>query len=169
MRILLLGSDNLAAPLRKLGQAVFTCAPEAGADLPLADPDPPWDMLQRLGKAKGLTWDAIVVTDHLGGRRLPTGLAGAEGVTAFWGLDAPLNRFWQRAYAGLFDLACLDQPAPARELGLSHGAAHWLPVGVEATLYGGPLPARQEAGVCFVGVVNESVRPKRSALLAKVA
>jgi hypothetical protein len=169
LRILLLGSDNLAAPLRKLGQSVFVCAPDADADLPLEDPDPPWELLQRLGKAKGLTWDAIVVTDHLGGRRLPTGLAQAEAVTAFWGLDAPLNGFWQTDYARLFDLACLDQPDPTRELGRYHGAAHWLPVGVQASLYEGPIPQDQNPGLCFVGVVNDILRPKRSALLAKVA
>ncbi len=168
MRLLLLGSDNLAQSLRELGADVFCCGPGAEHDLPWQDPDPDWRELREVAKAKGLTFDAIIVTDHLGARRLPTGLWAADPVTVFWGLDAPLNQFWQNAYARLFDLVCLDQPAQARSLAAQRPHCHWLPVGVDPALYEGRPAEKPRPEVCFVGVVNPAVRPKRSALLDKV-
>lgn len=169
VRILAMGSDNFVKPLKALGHEVLWAAHEAGADLPLPDPDPPWPALAAAVRGKGLKFDAVLVTDDVGRRTLPTGLWGAEAVTVFYGVDAPLNRFWQRPYARLFDLALLDQPREAAELAALHGGAAWLPVGVDLELYDGPSPASQVAGVAFVGVVKETVRPKRSAILAKVA
>lgn len=167
MRILILGSDNFAEPLRALGCEAWTCAPEAGADLTLAALDPDWRQISELAYKNGFIPDAILVTDHIGGRRLPTGLWNAPAVTVFYGLDAPLNRFWQTPYARLFDLALLDQPQEARELTALHAGAHWLPVGVNPALYQGNGGAPPKAGACFVGVLDPVVRPKRSALLAR--
>ena len=169
MRILMLGSDAFAASFRALGAEVWTCGPEPEADIPLGDPDPEWGALQRVLAARGFRPEVVMVTDHVGGRRLPTGLSQAEAVTVFYGVDAPLNRFWQPAYARLFDLAFLDQPDEARELAAVHEGAGWLPVAVDPRLYEGERESSEEPGVCFVGVVDARLRPKRSAVLARVA
>jgi len=169
VRVLMLGSDAFAAPFRALGAEVWTCGPEPEADIPLGDPDPEWGALQKVLAARGLRPEVVMVTDHVGGRRLPTGLAQAEAVTVFYGVDAPLNRFWQLAYARLFDLAFLDQPDEARQLAAVHDGAGWLPVAVDPSLYEGECESTSKPGVCFVGVVDARLRPKRSAVLARLA
>jgi len=170
LRILILGSDNFAPALRDLGQEVLTCAPMPEADIALPEDDPDWRDLERILRGRGQRVDAVLVTDDVGRRRLPTGLWAAGAVTAFYGVDSPLNRFWQWPYARLFDAAWLDQPEEARGLGRLHPKVGWLPVGIDPALYeGGEKEAQTQPGVCFVGVVNESVRPKRSALLRRVA
>lgn len=166
MRLVLLGSDTFAAPLRGLGHEVQTCGPTG--DIAIAAPDPEWVQVEALYKKRGFRPDAVLVTDNVGNRQLPTGLAEASIVTAFYGVDSPLNRFWQEPYAQLFDLAFLDQLDESERLAQLHPGAYWLPVGVEPSLYEVQPEANEIPGVCFVGVIDESVRPKRSALLAKV-
>lgn len=165
MRMLLLGSDNFAPALRQLGCQVVSAAPWEGADLRLGQGDPDW---RDLRQATGDDFDAILVTDHIGRRTLPTGLWGARAVTVFYGVDAPLNEFWQSKYARLFDLALFDQPRQAQALTVLHPAAHWLPLAVEPELYRSQAQPQDTPGACFVGVVDEAVRPKRSAVLARV-
>lgn len=167
LHLLLLGHSAFAQPLKDLGHRVTVCGPGREADLPLAEPDPDWGQVERL--TRGLGHDAVLVTDDVGFRRLPLGLWQAEQVTAFYGVDSPLNRFWQFDYAALFDLAWLDQPDDAASLAESHAGAGWLPLGVDPARYQGQAPAVTQPGVCFVGVVEPSVRPKRSALLDKIA
>jgi tetratricopeptide (TPR) repeat protein len=169
LRLLLLGSDNLAQPLRRLGMEVYVCGPEPQADLRLADPDPDWRQIEALARAGGVAFEAVLVTDLVGSRRIPTGLWAAQAVTAFYGIDSPLNEFWHRPYAGLFDLVFVDQRAQAEALAAAHAGASWLPVGVDPELYAGEVPASRQKSVCFVGVQDPRVRPKRTAMLAKVA
>ncbi|KMY68982.1 hypothetical protein AAU61_05370 [Desulfocarbo indianensis] len=167
LRLVLLGSDTFAHPLRRLGHEALTCGSQG--DLPLADPDPEWAALDKLLKKRGFQADALLVTDDVGNRKLPSGIAQAPVITAFYGVDSPLNEFWQQPYARLFDLAWLDQPRPAERLAARHAAAAWLPVGVEPELYAQPRVEAETPGVCFVGVVNQRVRPKRSAILEKIS
>ena len=169
MRILMLGSDDLSGALRALGHEVLTCAPQEGADLRVGEHDPSWRSLERLLKQKGFSPQAILVTDCVGWRSLPTGVWDAPVPTAFWGIDSPLNRFWQFPYARLFDLACLDQRREAKDLARRHRGAVWLPVAVEPSLYEGRGRDVPRRGVCFVGVINERVRPKRSRILEKIS
>jgi tetratricopeptide (TPR) repeat protein len=169
VRVLILGSDYLAPTLSGLGLEVFTCGPQTGADLHLDDWDPDYDQISKLLKNKGIKVDASIVSDNVGNRQLPTGLWAAPGVTVFYGVDSPLNRFWQMPYARLFDLAFVDQRQEAADLARQHPQAHWLPVAVDPALYEGEIPARQRPGVCFVGVVDPRVRPKRSAVLEQVS
>jgi tetratricopeptide (TPR) repeat protein len=166
LRLVLLGSDTFAAPLRALGHEVQTCGPTG--DIAIADPDPSWDQVEANLKKTGFRPDAALVTDNVGNRQLPAGMAEAPIITAFYGVDSPLNRFWQEPYAQLFDLAFLDQLEEANRLAGLHPGAHWLPVGIEPSLYKTDPVGKEIPGVCFVGVVDENVRPKRSALLAKV-
>lgn len=169
MHVLCLGSDNLAAALRAEGCRVTVCGPQPEAGLAWSTPDPDWRDLETAAQAKGLIFDAILVTDHIGRRQLPTGLWAAGPVTAFYALDAPLNHFWHSAYAGLFDLALFDQPAEAAAMARLGGASHWLPVAVTPELYESDAAPQSRSGACFVGVVDAAVRPKRSALLAKIS
>jgi len=167
VHFLLLGHDTFAEPLRRLGHQVTTCSVDPGADLPVDDPDPDWSLIQRLIRGRGC--QAVLVTDDVGYRQMPCGLWRSELPVAFYGVDSPLNRFWQRPYARLFDLAWLDQPAEAEDLAAVHPRAQWLPVAVDPARYQGPPADQVKDGVCFVGVVDPRVRPKRSAVLERVA
>ena len=169
MRILLLGSFDFADHLGALGHEVFTCGPDSAANLCLMDQDPDWRTIEKLAKKQGLSFEAVLVCDNVGSRCLPTGIAHCPAVTAFYGIDAPLNEFWQRPYARLFDVAFLDQPEQAQALAEIHGNAHWLPLGIDPEKYAGPAPQTVKPGVAFVGVVNPAVRPKRSALLERIS
>ncbi|MCB2184829.1 MAG: glycosyltransferase [Deltaproteobacteria bacterium] len=169
MRVLILGNDNFAAPLARRGAEVLRAGTSAEAEVPLTEPDPDWPTLAAALRARGFVPDLVLVTDDVGWRKLPLGLAACPAVTCFYAVDAPLNRFWQQAYAHLCDLALFDQPAEARLAAQSHAGAHWLPVGVATEHYGGKRQAAPAPGVCFVGVVDPRVRPKRSAVLARVA
>jgi tetratricopeptide (TPR) repeat protein len=166
--LLLLGSDNLAQPLRELGREVVVCAPQAEADIVFPDPDPEWAVLEKALQQRGIRPSAVIVTDHIGGRTIPTGLWGAPPLTVFYGLDAPLNSFWQYSFAGLFDVACLDQAPAAEALSAWHPQSFWLPVGIDPALYQGQPSAIPAPGACFVGVVDDNLRPKRSAVLQRV-
>ena len=66
MRILILGSDNLAQPLRALGHEVMACEPDPRADLPLMAQDPDWREIEPALAGRGMKADAILVTDHVG-------------------------------------------------------------------------------------------------------
>ena len=167
MRLVILGSDTFAEPLRGLGHEVLTCGPNG--DLVAADADLEWTLLERLLQKKGFAPDALLMTDNVGSRQLPTGLYNSPLITAFYGVDSPLNRFWQEPYAQLFDLAFLDQAEEAARLAKLHSGTHWLPVGIDPSLYEVKPCSSEIPGVCFVGVVDEAVRPKRSALLAKLS
>jgi tetratricopeptide (TPR) repeat protein len=169
LRILILGSDNLAAPLAGLGHEVLTAGPQPDAGLPLHQFDPDWRELEPALRQRDFWPSVVLVTDDLGARNLPTGLWGCPALTVFYGVDAPLNWYWQSAYARLFDLAFLDQPAESRELSELHPEAHWLPVGIDYSLYEGTSQTKPQKGICFVGVVDDKVRPKRSAILRQFA
>lgn len=169
VRILALGSDNFVKPLRALGQEVYTASHLGDPAAQAARADPDWPGLEAAAAARRLKFDAILVADDVGRRTLPTGLWAAEAVTVFYGVDAPLNRFWQDPYARLFDLALLDQPGEAARLAQEHAGAHWLPLAVDFELYQGQARGGDCPGVGFVGVLDEVLRPKRSAILAKIA
>ena len=102
MRILILGSSDFAKAFKALGHEVLVWAPDSGANPSRAVIDPDWSELVRElgGKAAGL--DVVLVCDNLGRRTLPTGLWGCPALTVLYGIDAPLNRFWQESYARLF-------------------------------------------------------------------
>lgn len=166
MHILLMGHDTFAKPLRGLGLQVTTCGPGPEADLRLDEPDLDWVRVERL--LVGQAVQAVLVTDDVGYRRLPAGLWQCPLPTAFYGIDAPINRFWQMHYARLFDLAWLDQPVDAQDLSAVHDGAGWLPLAIDPARYQGSSDGPQREGVCFVGVVNDAVRPKRSAMLSRI-
>lgn len=167
VHILVLGHDAFAGPLRRLGHRVTVCGRDPSAEVKVRDPDPDWRSLAGTAEARGV--EAVLVTDDIGSRKLPCGLWKADMPTAFYGLDSPLNRFWQEPYARLFDLAWLDQPDEAARLAAGHPACSWLPVGIDPALYQGSGQGPRQAGVCFVGVRNDAVRPKRDAVLKRVA
>ncbi len=169
MPIVLLGSDNLAQGLRELGQDVLLCSADPEADIVSSGGDPEWATLNKTLQRKGITPRAILVSDQIGGRTLPTGLWGAAVPTIFYGVDAPLNQFWHTSYAQLFDIACLDQLTQAHDLSKLHPCCQWLPVAIDPHFYQDGTKIGQHSGACFVGVVDDKLRPKRSAVLTKIS
>ena len=95
-----------------------------------------------------------------------------SGLKVYYGVDSPLNSFWQDHLAGLFDVIALDQKDMAARLSdRLDRAVNWLPVGVEPEPYR-PDPAEDDSDedfdIAFVGSVESTVRPKRSAVLDRL-
>lgn len=163
MRILLLGSDYFKPWLVQAGVEVIWAGQEPDCDLAanldrvevsrlIARLDPPPDLL--------------LLTDDLGRRTLPWGLDRCPIPTAYYGVDGPLNLFWQRHLAGFFDLAAVDQKDTAQALAdRLDRPVHWLPVAVDPADYLGSATGQPEHDFGFVGAVEASVRPKRANII----
>lgn len=162
MEFLLLGSNYFQSSLLKLGHRVVWAGdhPDCDLRLPMERLDIPY-ILSRLA----FTPSAILLTDDLGRRIIPSGLDRTTILKVYYAVDTPINFYWQKHLSPLFDLVFADQKARASDLaGLSPGAVRWLPVGVDTSIYDGP-PESKQFDLGFVGVVNRAVRPKRSRIL----
>ena len=168
MRFLIFGSRDLVEPLKTAGHEVICAGTDDDADLCIPDPDPEWALVSKKLRTINYQPDIVLVNDNIGQRTLPTGLWGSVVPTIFYGLDAPLNRFWQTPYARLFDLAALDQKPDVELLRQKHDRSFWLPVGINPDYYEGSRIEPEKPGVCFIGVINDQLRPKRSAVLKKI-
>lgn len=154
MNILLLGSPYFYQALKELGHDV-TWVDTRGED----------PYLPTLLAGLSSRPEAIVLTDDLGQRILPLGWEDLDLIKVWYGVDGPINFFWHRYWAALFDLVLADQKACAVELQHSAPAgAFWLPVAIDTNQYAGP-PVSKKYDLAFVGTVNESVRPKRSRII----
>ena len=154
MNLLLLGHDYFARAFRDLGCVVQV--PRMGD----SDPHLP-ELLNRL-TAKP---DAVVLTDDLGRRTLPSGWDECDVKKVYYAVDSPINLFWQRHFAALFDLVLVDQKPQVEKLDpFTNGETAWMPVAVDTKKYQGPGEAKR-FDIGFVGVLDERVRPKRSRII----
>jgi len=162
MDLLLLGSSYFHQALTELGHRVVWAGPHPDCDLKLRPDQLDLPYIIRHIPCKP---DAVVLTDDLGGRVFPSGLEKISMLKVWYGVDSPINLFWQKHYAPLFDLVLSDQKNCAAELDrLCPAGAHWLPVAVDARLYAGPAEAKKY-DLAFVGVIDKSIRPKRSRIV----
>ncbi|MBU2552261.1 MAG: glycosyltransferase [Proteobacteria bacterium] len=166
MNLLLLGSNYFRQALLEEGHEVVWAGDDPSCDLPLPPEkvDVPY-ILSRLDFRP----EALVLTDDLGRRVLPTGLERTDLLKAWYAVDSPLNLYWQVHFAPLFDLVLVDQKKQADLIGRNTPAgAIWLPVAVHTGLYQGPAE-RKKYDLGFVGVINPSVRPKRSRIVESLS
>ncbi|MDR1166114.1 MAG: glycosyltransferase [Deltaproteobacteria bacterium] len=156
MLILSLGSEYFLDAFHKMGHTVVVPPHQDGY---------PLDSLFNNLRDRP---DLIVYTDHLGQHAWPEGLANIYGVPkVYYAVDSPINYWWQKHYARLFDYVFADQKPFARELTSQGIRSSWLPVGVDSKSY---LPAEGESAdklfdFGFVGVVDAQSRPKRERLI----
>jgi tetratricopeptide (TPR) repeat protein len=113
--------------------------------------------------------DLVVYVDHLGSHFWPDGLSGIYAVPkVYYAVDTPINYWWQRDFAHLFDYVFTDQKPLTETLTQEDGlAASWLPVGVDTKSY---LPGPEDSAeklydFGFVGHLDPATRPKRSRLV----
>jgi glycosyltransferase involved in cell wall biosynthesis len=160
MLILCLGSEYFHDAFHKMGHTVM--APQHREGFPV-------DTLFNTLRDRP---DHLVYTDHLGQRVWPDGLSRIYGIPkVYYAVDSPINSWWQRHFARLFDHVFSDQKPFAEELRAGGHPASWLPVGVDAKSY---LPAegeddRKVYDFGFVGVVDPERRAKRSRLLSTLS
>ncbi|MDR1608318.1 MAG: glycosyltransferase [Deltaproteobacteria bacterium] len=156
MLILCLGSDYFHAAFHALGHTVMAPPHQEGY---------PVDTLFNNLKDRP---DLIVVTDHLGSHFFPDGLTNIYGIPkVYYAVDTPINYWWQRDYARLFDYAFTDQKSLAQTLNEDGLAASWLPVGVDAKSYqASPEDSAEKLyDFGFVGQLDVANRPKRARLM----
>ena len=170
MKILYLGNPYFEHHLRRAGATVDRIGRDKEASI-RRDPD----RVDLYGLIRGMRTrpDVILLTDDLGSRTLPWGLPACPGLKVYYGVDSPLNSFWQDHLADLFDVVALDQKDMAARLSDRLGRPiHWLPVGVEPEPYqpgNDPAQPAERYDIAMVGSVDPAVRPKRSAILDRLA
>lgn len=159
MLILSLGSEYFNKAFCDQGHKVLVPSPQQGLSV------------KRLIHQLTDRPDLIVHTDNLGERVWPWELTGLGIPTVYYAVDGPINYWWQRHYARLFDLCLADQKQTALDLSRDTGRkVAWLPVGVEASGYrNGQPPAQAVYDFALVGVVDAQIRPKRSRLINLLA
>jgi tetratricopeptide (TPR) repeat protein len=112
--------------------------------------------------------DLIVYTDHLGQHHFPTGLSNIYGIPkVYYAVDAPINFWWQKHFAHLFDYTFVDQKPYVDKLSRAGLASSWLPVAVNVASYQ-PEKIEQKGqsfDFGFVGSTDSKYRPKRNRLL----
>jgi tetratricopeptide (TPR) repeat protein len=157
MLILCLGSDYFHHAFHSLGHTVLAPPHQEGY---------PVDSLFNNLKDRP---DLIVYVDHLGSHFWPDGLTNIYGIPkVYYAVDSPINFWWQRDFARLFDYVFVDQKPMAKILAEEDElAASWLPVGVDVKSYQATPEDSTEKlyDFGFVGRLNQANRPKRSRLV----
>ena len=115
--------------------------------------------------------DVVVYTDHLGQHAWPQGLEELDIPKIYYAVDTPINFWWQKHFAQIFDLCYVDQKPYVDQLTAYGLDARWLPVAVSAGAY---QQAKVEAepkiyDFGFVGVLDDKVRPKRGRLVKQLS
>ena len=162
MKLLSLGNEYFRSALIRAGVEVVQAGPESGADLKI---DPDQVDLAALLERVSPPPDVLLLTDDLGRRVLPWGLERCRLPKVYYAVDTPINFYWQRHLAGLFDLVVADQKDCA--LALSEQLSReviWLPVAIDPALYQGP-EEEEKNDFAFVGTLEPTIRPKRSGLV----
>jgi len=165
MNILLLNDGYFLDSLRRLGHSVFFAGPSPQADLKVgSDPAPIGTILRRCPFEP----DVVLLSDSINCRAAFVGLEELDLPLAFFGVDAPMNGFWQRDLSLAFDVAFLDQRGPEEELQAAYPQLtqrfRWLPLGADPAMYH-KLPMAKQYDIAFVGSLHPVLRPKRYWLL----
>jgi tetratricopeptide (TPR) repeat protein len=160
MLILCLGSEYFHDAFHRLGHTVMAPPHQEGY---------PVDSLFNNLRDRP---DMVVYTDHLGVRAWPDGIPNLHGIPrVYYAVDTPINLWWQRHFARLFDRVFADQRPCAEELASEGIRASWLPVGVDAKSYLAPDgdPGEKSYDFGFVGVLDDDRRPKRARLVSLIS
>ncbi len=115
--------------------------------------------------------DLVVYTDHLGTHGWPQGLEELDIPKIYYAVDTPINFWWQKHFAPMFDISFVDQKpyvSPLAERGLD---ARWLPVAVNTSAYRDSReePADKIYDFGFVGVLDDHIRAKRGRLVKQLS
>lgn len=160
MLILTFGSEYFHDAFVRQGHKVLTVPNEDG--FPLAD------FYNKLVDRP----DVFIYTDHLGYRAWPQGIEELDIPKIYYAVDTPLNFWWQKHFATLFDLCYVDQKPYVQKLEERGQEARWLPVAVRTEDYAinnseEEVPKIYDFG--FVGVVDDRIRAKRSRLIKQLS
>ncbi len=159
MHILCLGSEYFHEALVRQGHTVI--APPHKDGFPLGD-----FYNTRVDRP-----DLLIYTDHLGHHAWPQGLDELNIPKIYYAVDTPINFWWQKHFAKLFDVCFVDQKPFVKKMRDEGVDAQWLPVAVNASAYQGEKSADSSKiyDFGFVGVVDEKVRAKRSLLIKQLS
>ncbi|MDR2461209.1 MAG: glycosyltransferase [Deltaproteobacteria bacterium] len=158
MLILSLGSDYFHAAFHQLGHTVVIPPHQEGY---------PLDTLFNNLRDRP---DIVVYTDHLGIHFWPDGISNIYGIPkVYYAVDTPINFWWQKHFAKLFDYVFVDQKPYVSKLNDLGVHSSWLPVGVNSNFYLPHADAESQEekpyDFGFVGVVDGQRRPKRARLM----
>jgi hypothetical protein len=168
MRILLINDNYFLASFIRAGYQVFTASPAHDAQYRTEIAS---TKLEDVLRHCPFEPDLIVVSDSINIRTVLLGMHQSPAPIVFYGVDAPMNRLWQRDYAHSFDLAFFDQKVVVDELKSMNSAEpwrfHWLPLAADFQIFK-RLDLPKKYDLSFVGSINENIRPKRSWILKEL-
>ncbi|MCX6639274.1 MAG: glycosyltransferase [bacterium] len=168
MRILIFNDDYYRAGLLNQGCDVFFAGPSQSADCQTGLE--PVELTQVL-KQCPFEPELILISDSINIRSMLLGLNRTSIPRAFFGVDTPMNFFWQRDYAQSFDLVFFDQKAIVENLRRQNPALadrfHWLPLAADHRIYR-KLDLEKIYDIVFVGSLNDRLRPKRAWILKEL-
>lgn len=168
MRILLLNDSYFLDSLRRLGHTVFFANPSDEADLKVGFESV---HVNHILERCPFEPDFILISDSIDMRSAFLGLEAVGIPRVFFGVDSPMNAFWQFHYARTFDFAFFDQKSMTERFQLEHpdhaGRVHWLPLAADQRIYR-PLDLEKAYDISFVGSLNDRLRPKRSWMLKEL-
>lgn len=104
----------------------------------------------------------LVFLEMYGSSSPVTGLHACKHETAVWLIDSPLNEFWMRDAARLFDHVFVDQLSTVSALDMYGIKAVWLPLCVQDWNFAASVEKSHD--LTFIGTVNQQ-RAKRNNLL----
>jgi len=169
MRILLLNDGYFLHSLKHdCDCEVFFASPDPDADLQLAlEPV----SIQHILERTPFNPDVILISDAINLRAAITGLEAVNIPLVFYGVDSPMNYFWQKEFAAACDLTFLDQEEQVTWLRQKFPeraeSFHWLPLGADPFIYK-KVNVPKEIDIAFVGSLNQQHRPKRSWILQEL-
>lgn len=169
MKILLLNDAYFLSSLRRLGHSVYFVSVMQSADLKVDFVKP--TELDWVFEKCPFVPDFVLYSDSINVRCVFTGFERAAVPLVFFGVDSPMNAFWQFDFARGFDLVFLDQREPVERLrAVSHLPAEriiWLPLAADPQIFH-RFPVEKKYDISFVGSLHPVLRPKRSWLLEEI-
>lgn len=171
MKILLLHDAYFLNALRNLGHTVFFAGADAHADLQVECKPV---MLTSILKKCPFKPDFVLLSDSVDVRGAIQDLEKVVIPKVFYGLDSPLNAYWQSDYVRAFDVAFLDQKGPADALrrvcdGEFDGKnrVFWLPPGTDHRQYRN-LSLEKVYDIALTGSLDSSSQAKRVWLIEEL-
>jgi len=165
MRLLLLNDSYFGDSLIQDGVKILRVGAGKANDIQI---DPENDDISEVLIQSGFKPDAILQVDSIDQRVFFKGLEKIEVPKAFYAIDAPINEFWQRHYANMFDRIWVDQHDVWKKWqneGISW--VRWLPLAADEKIFFSDDTER-DIPLVFVGTLDHDRRPKRSAILYRL-
>ncbi len=167
MRLLLLNDHYFSNTLKIPGLEIVSINCGMDTDVPF---DHQNDSLPEFLARIGFKPDVVLQVDSIDTRIWYKGIEKIDVPVAFYAIDTPINEFWQKHCAYGFDRVYVDQYESWRnwnDEGINW--VRWLPLAADISVFNTPPNgSERDIPIVFVGTLDSSLRPKRSAIIHRL-